>query len=180
MGVRGVLVCTALASQSKTLAYDVLLRNLELSSVRALEDLLIECMYAGLLQGRLDQQAGHLEVYACAGRDVHPDELPNMATVLAEWQRSAGGLMAEVSAQLKSFRGQQEAHRHAQRELEERVDAIKASLREGQSSMGADGFGASGMEADGARMDFDDEKMRKSGRSNKVLRAPGKHPSARM
>ena len=39
------LTIVSLASQSKTLAYDVLMRELEMSSVREVEDLLIECIY---------------------------------------------------------------------------------------------------------------------------------------
>ena len=52
--------------------------------VREIEDLLIECIYNGLLQGRLDQQERHLEVFSCAGRDVrarHPAPFPGGASV---------------------------------------------------------------------------------------------------
>lgn len=41
----------------RTLAYQDLLVRLELGSVRALEDLLIaDCLYGGLLRGKLDQR----------------------------------------------------------------------------------------------------------------------------
>ena len=50
------LTVVALAAQTKVLEYDVLMRGVELRGVRELEDLIIECIYTGLLQGRLDQQ----------------------------------------------------------------------------------------------------------------------------
>ena len=46
------LTVVHLASSSKLLAYDVLLRALELRSVRELEDLLIECIYLGMVRAR--------------------------------------------------------------------------------------------------------------------------------
>ena len=57
------LSAVAFAAQSKTLGYDLLMRELQLASVRELEDLLIDCIYTGLISGRLDQQAGHLDVF---------------------------------------------------------------------------------------------------------------------
>ena len=54
------LSAVTFAAQSKTLSYTLLMRELQLASVRELEDLLIDCMYTGLISGRLDQQAGHL------------------------------------------------------------------------------------------------------------------------
>ena len=145
--------------------------------MREIENLLIECIYAGLLQGRLDQQAGHLEVFSCAGRDVHPDEIPAMATTLLEWQRGAATLMAEVSEQLGSFKQQQEEARKAQVELDEKVEAVRATLRDHQGS--ADGLGSHSIDGD-ARMDFDDDKMRKSGRMKSRHIGPGGKHSARM
>ena len=170
------LTVVALAAQSKLLRYDALMRELELRGVRELEDLLIECIYLGLLSGRLDQHAGHLEVFSCAGRDVHPDEIPQMAATLLEWSRNAASLMGEVSTQLKSFKQQQEDARSAQKELDDKVEAVRATLRENATH--GEGFGAGSLDGD-ARMDFDDDKMRKSGRMKGRHVGPGGKHSAR-
>ena len=45
------LTVVSLASQNKKLSYEVLLTELEMRSVREVEDLLIECIYGGLLHG---------------------------------------------------------------------------------------------------------------------------------
>ena len=104
------------------------MRAPQLRCVRELEDLLIDCIYQGLLSGRLDQKEGHLEVFSCAGRDVHPEEVPRMAATLVEWQRHAGELMAEVSTQIASFKRQQDDARKAQRELDDKVERLDGKV----------------------------------------------------
>lgn len=202
------LTVVSLAAQSKTIAYDVLLRELEMRSVREVEDLLIECIYGGLLQGRLDQQAGQLEVFSSSARDVDPKELAAMSDTLLHWcacsasptlfhRRQAatclvlsppllmipaplvarpyrhGGavqLMASVSEQLGRFKQQQEDARTWQTDLDQKVEAVKVTLRSNQDA----GDGAFGVSELDARMEYDDEKMRKSGRF-KARHQGGKH-----
>ena len=83
--------------------------------------------------------------------------------------------MEDVSTQLTSFKAQQEDARKAQTELDEKVAAVKATLRETQAS--GDGFGATALDG---MMDFDDEKMRKSGRGMKARHAGKEAERARM
>ena len=177
------LTVVSLATQSKMLSYEVLMRELELPSVRELEDLLIECTYQGLVTGRFDPQAGHLDVFSCAGRDVHPDELPALTSTLLEWHANATGVMAQVSAQLGAFKQQVDESRTAQAALDQKVEAVKAQLRAsaeaGDGSAG--GFGGGGGLGDYGG-DFDEgEKMRKGGGRLKARHgAPGGKQAARM
>lgn len=54
--------------------------------VRALEDVIIEAMYAGLLTGKLDQQRGMFYVDSVIGRDVGGDEeIARLEKELDEW-----------------------------------------------------------------------------------------------
>mgnify|MGYP000862233002 CR=1 FL=1 len=179
------LTIVSLASQSKTLAYDVLMRELEMSSVREVEDLLIECIYGGLLQGRLDQAAGQLDVFSCSARDVNPKELASMSESLlqvrpgsgcpvcapdpthrcvapaphSQWHGGAVQLMASVSEELGRFKQHQEDARTWQEDLDAKVSAVKVTLRSSQDA-GDGTFGASELSS----MEYDDDKMRKSGR----------------
>lgn len=50
--------------------YDHLLQTLEVSSVRDLEDLIIDAMYNNVLGGKLNQESGTLSVDWVIGRDV--------------------------------------------------------------------------------------------------------------
>merc|ERR1712023_119151 len=114
-----------------------------MSGVREVEDLLIECIYGGLIQGRFDQAAGRLDVFSSSARDVHPDELVTMNTALLNWHGGAVELMATVSAQLSTFKAHQDEARTAQADLDAKVEAVKVVLK---NSTDTEGFGP--MDAD--------------------------------
>lgn len=77
------LSVVALSSHCKVVPYDLLLRELEISSIREVENLLIECFYGGLLQGKLDQQAAALCLVFFAISSVWPSLLPR--SVWSPW-----------------------------------------------------------------------------------------------
>ena len=76
--------------------------------------------------------------------------------------------MASVSEQLSRFKQQQEDARAWQADLDAKVEAVKVTLRSSQDA-GEGAFGASELSS----MEYDDEKMRKSGRF-KARQAGGK------
>ncbi|TXG51197.1 hypothetical protein EZV62_023721 [Acer yangbiense] len=68
-----------LAEANKVLPYDELLEALEVANVRELEDFLInECMYVGIVKGKLDQLRRCFEVQFAAGRDLRCGQLESM------------------------------------------------------------------------------------------------------
>lgn len=69
----------------QTLSYVDLLASLSLTTVRELEDFLIEGMYHGLVKGKMDQQRRCFMVDECIGRDVDPAELAILRKALEEW-----------------------------------------------------------------------------------------------
>lgn len=70
------------------LPYSLLLQQLELKNVRELEDLLIDAVYCDIIQGKLDQRNQQVEVDCSVGRDLGPNELPNIVNTLQEWSVS--------------------------------------------------------------------------------------------
>lgn len=67
------------------LPYELLLRELDIVNVRALEDLLIDCMYQGLIKGKLDQKYQCVEVYEAISRDIKEGDVDQMIKVLKKW-----------------------------------------------------------------------------------------------
>ncbi|KAJ0105267.1 hypothetical protein Patl1_18421 [Pistacia atlantica] len=74
-----------LAESNKVLSYDQLLQELEVANVRELEDFLInECMYVGIVKGKLDHSRRSFEVESftlvqfVAGRDLRHGQLDSM------------------------------------------------------------------------------------------------------
>ena len=65
-----LLTVVNLAEQSKLLSYSLLMQELHIDNVRELEDLVIEGISAGVVQGKLDQKSSHFEVDYVIGRDI--------------------------------------------------------------------------------------------------------------
>lgn len=78
------------------LPYSLLLQQLELKNVRELEDLLIEAVYCDIIQGKLDQRNQQVEVDCSVGRDLGPNELPNIINTLQEWSVSPLCVCAQI------------------------------------------------------------------------------------
>ncbi|CAA0813558.1 COP9 signalosome complex subunit 7 [Striga hermonthica] len=77
------LTVLTLADTNKVLPYDMLMRELDVSNVRELEDFLInDCMYVGIIRGKLDQLRRCFEVQFAAGRDLRPGQLGLYLTIL--------------------------------------------------------------------------------------------------
>ena len=80
------LTVLSLARDEKVIAYDVLLRELGLASVRELEDFLInECLYTGIVRGKLDQKRRCLDVRGALARDIQPQHLDQMIDIWGQW-----------------------------------------------------------------------------------------------
>lgn len=99
------LTLVSLASHSRILQYLSLIRDLDLydasannsssggpsshisaKDIRALEDLIIDAIYAGILSARLDQRKQRVEVESVMGRDVRgAKEVGQLSNVLEQW-----------------------------------------------------------------------------------------------
>lgn len=91
-----------LSAPLQCLPYSLLLQQLELKNVRELEDLLIEAVYCDIIQGKLDQRNQQVEVDCSVGRDLGPNELPNIVNTLQEW--SAALLLTPSAAFARFFK----------------------------------------------------------------------------
>jgi len=90
------------ASKHKFLSYEKLQKDLDVESVRALEDLVIDCVYANLLQGKLDQRKKAFEVQWVMGRDLGPTEVADMMSTVETWLAHSSHLMTVLDEKMKS------------------------------------------------------------------------------
>jgi hypothetical protein len=81
----GVRAARSSLSCRQSLPYSLLLSSLALPSVRALEDLLIECTYLGLLECQLNQKEATVEITSAIGRDIGPNDVEKMIARIEEW-----------------------------------------------------------------------------------------------
>jgi COP9 signalosome complex subunit 7 len=69
----------------QVLSYTLLQKELSIDNVRELEDLVIEAIYSGVIQGRIDQRNQQFEIHFAIGRDVQPAELDSLMQTLLTW-----------------------------------------------------------------------------------------------
>ncbi|XP_023005065.1 COP9 signalosome complex subunit 7-like isoform X5 [Cucurbita maxima] len=123
------LTVLTLAETNKVLPYDQLMQELDVTNVRELEDFLInECMYAGIVRGKLDQLRRCFEVQFAAGRDLKPEQLGSMIQTLSNWLTTSDNLSVSIQEKIKwadNMCGLNKKHR---KEVEERVEDVKKSL----------------------------------------------------
>lgn len=96
------LTIVTLATDSRCIPYSVLLEELDIKHVRDLEDLIIEAIYADIIQGKLDQKNSQLEVdYAGLGRDVRSGDAGHVAATLEAWGQACDAILSCIEQQVE-------------------------------------------------------------------------------
>ncbi|KAL6862146.1 hypothetical protein ACP4OV_016795 [Aristida adscensionis] len=177
----------SLAESTKVLPYDQLMQELDVSNVRELEDFLInECMYSGIVRGKLDQLRRCFEVQFAAGRDLTPDQLNNMIDTLSDCTEivwailflqvavclkikspkqlgTSDNLLHQIQEKIKWADTTSEVNKKHQKEFEDRVEEAKKSIKEVEQFKqadielrGHDDF----LSESGGIMDFEEDRVR--------------------
>ncbi|ETW87729.1 hypothetical protein HETIRDRAFT_243068, partial [Heterobasidion irregulare TC 32-1] len=73
------------AMERRILPYTDLLQALQISTIRELEDLIIDAIYLDLLRGKLDQKEQQFEVEYTMGRDIEADKIGSLLQALEDW-----------------------------------------------------------------------------------------------
>ncbi|CAM6091837.1 unnamed protein product [Calypogeia fissa] len=124
------LTVMTLAEKSKVLPYDLLMQQLDVSNVRELEDLLInDCMYVGIVRGKLDQRQRCFEVQFAAGRDLRPGQLDTMIETLATWLGNTDSLLLAIQDKIKWADSMSDLDRKHKKEVEDRAEELRKSIK---------------------------------------------------
>ncbi|KAL8731948.1 MAG: hypothetical protein Q9166_003080 [cf. Caloplaca sp. 2 TL-2023] len=95
----------SLSTSPSTLTYTHLLTALSLPSTRALEDLVISTIYAGLLVAKLDTQSQRVDVSSVSPlRDLRPGRIPQLISTLGTWNGRCVSVLDELETQIKEVR----------------------------------------------------------------------------
>jgi len=150
------LTIVSLSTEHKVIPYTVLLQHLDIQNVRELEDLVIECVYTGLIRGKLDQKHKQLEVDFAIGRDIRPGEIDEMMSVLANWVQRSDTLIATIMEKVNYASTVQEINRKERSEFEQKLEAVKVTLKatsDAEMMQGTDAYDS---------QEYLDERARKS------------------
>ncbi|XP_076958909.1 COP9 signalosome complex subunit 7-like isoform X2 [Bidens hawaiensis] len=123
------LTVLTLAEANKVLPYDVLMQELDVLNVRELEDFLInECMYVGIVRGKLDQLRRCFQVQFAAGRDLRPGQLGSMIHTLSNWLNTSDNLLITIQEKIKWADTMSELDKKHKKEADERMEEVKKTL----------------------------------------------------
>ncbi|XP_074263143.1 COP9 signalosome complex subunit 7 isoform X1 [Silene latifolia] len=162
------LTVLTLAETNKVLPYDQLMQQLDVTNVRELEDFLInECMYAGIVRGKLDQWRRCFEVQFAAGRDLRPGQLGNMIHTLANWLTTSDDLLVTIQDKIKWADAMSESDRKHKKDVEDRVEELKKSLSLKQADVDFRGQEEIFSEPGGV-MDFEEDRVRSKRRRHPI------------
>lgn len=111
--------------------------------VRELEDLIIDCIYSGLITGRMDQRKGLLEIRYCRGRDINEKAIGLMKNRLMSWLKSTDHIVEmlekqQLSAQQMTEKREQE-YIMAQVNIEKTTAALVEKVQVEQVAQGGRG-----------------------------------------
>ncbi|XP_031483250.1 COP9 signalosome complex subunit 7 isoform X1 [Nymphaea colorata] len=145
-----------LAETSKVLPYDQLMQELDVSNVRELEDFLInECMYAGIVRGKLDQWRRCFEVQFAAGRDLRPAQLDGMIQTLSSWLATSDNLLLTIQEKIRWADTMGELEKKHRKEVEDRIDEVKKNLKQADMDLrGHEEYSEPGV------MDYEEDRSR--------------------
>ncbi|MCJ1312711.1 hypothetical protein MMC25_006387 [Agyrium rufum] len=180
------LTLLALSSSHATLQYDHLLSALSIPSIRDLEDVVISAVYAGLITAKLNPLQQRVDVISLSPlRDLPPNSLPSLVSVLDDWDSRCSFVLQDLEAQAQNIRNNARERRNRemdyQKTLEDALGPELDSFPGGQGktarSAGKRGAGEADentFDPDGDEMDLDEGLDTGSGTSRRAPRREAK------
>lgn len=132
------LSIVSIARQRKVVPYALLHEELAVADVRALEDVIIETIYAGLVSGKMDQKARVFRVTRSAARDVALQDVPAMAAKLKQWAQTADSLVAALDRNRELGNQLRQERKDRTSALEATVADLKKNLKESSDIVSSD------------------------------------------
>ncbi|KAF2315078.1 hypothetical protein GH714_038119 [Hevea brasiliensis] len=122
------LTVLTVAESNKDLPYDALLEELEVSSVRELEDFFInECIYTGIVKGKLNQLRRCFEFQSFT-LDLMHGHLGSMIETLEKWLTNSDNLLSLIQEKIEWANSMYLLDKHHQKGVEDRIVEVKRSL----------------------------------------------------
>jgi len=141
-----LLTVVSLAEQCKLLPYTLLMQELHIDNVRELEDLVIEGISGGIVQGKLDQKSSHFEVDYVIGRDIRKTDIGSIVSVLSAWCDNCDSMLTNIESQVDKVNKERGDHLRHKAALDTKINEIKQTLKNQPS--GEDGDPDSRMETE--------------------------------
>jgi len=123
------LSIVSLSAENKLISYAALQQQLDIIEVRELEDLIIDAIYQGIMQAKLDQKSKQLEVQFSMGRDLKPDSIDQMINTLTSWSVQSENLMKTIKDKIAHANFMNDQDKKHKEDFEKRVEQLKINLK---------------------------------------------------
>jgi COP9 signalosome complex subunit 7 len=123
------LTIVTLSSENKVIPYSLLQEKLDIKEVRELEDLIIDAIYQGIIQGKLDQRKKQLEIEFTMGRDLRPETIDQMIDILTKWSNQSDKLLESIQEKINHANFEAESDKQHKIEFEKNIEKIKNNLK---------------------------------------------------
>ncbi|KAF0685604.1 Aste57867_22533 [Aphanomyces stellatus] len=124
------LTVVSLCQEHKLVPYRVLMGELQIGSVREVEDIVIETIYSGLVEGKLDQKSECFESSYAVGRDVQATDIDDMIHRLTQWQDDAKLACRQIESILTQATLEEEAEAQLETSVKKSVTAVRLQAKE--------------------------------------------------
>jgi COP9 signalosome complex subunit 7 len=120
-----------LAGRMRSLPYEVILLALDLKDSREIEDLVIKCIYAGILRGKLDTRNQRLVIEQLAGRDLgNTQDLDSIITILSDWSAKCKMVLNDLQQQIQNTRENREEQSRQEATFDSQIRQQTESIKE--------------------------------------------------
>lgn len=136
-----LLTVVSLATKDKYIKFADLQREVDISSPRELEDLIIEAVYQNLIAGKMDQENQCLIIESCSCRDCRDEDIDDIIATLTWWHESSHKMTNALDGMVGYTQDSYEKHRSAREELDKLVQSNRESLKEGDGGKAQTGDG---------------------------------------
>ncbi|KAG5681058.1 hypothetical protein PVAND_010524 [Polypedilum vanderplanki] len=158
-----------LATQKKTLPYDELMNELDIKNVRHLEDIIIEAIYAELINGKLDQKNRQLEIDYAVARDIKTENVEEIAHILSDWLKSCESCLNCLQVQIETANSEKAKGLKHKEKLEEQLAEVKKNIKKQSQQQNFDDQDDLKIFVEGAEKNLNKERRgKKAGSSSKA------------
>ncbi|EEH20827.1 hypothetical protein PABG_03058 [Paracoccidioides brasiliensis Pb03] len=136
-----LLTLLTLATAHNPLTYAIAMKSLSLPNHAALESLVTQAIYSSLITARISPATNPRVIHVTSTaplRDVHPQSIPIMISVLKEWRGRCSDVIGNIEAEIARIKSEAEKRRAREKIRASRVERSVAGWD------GEDGGGTSG------------------------------------
>lgn len=123
------LTLASLAAKHSQLSYTLLKQELDVQELRELEDLVLDTVYQGIVDAKIDQMGQRVIVDFAIGRDVRDSDIKHMQDVLNVWLNRSASIMKVIEDKVSLARSEIKVEQMRKEEFDQRVKDVKENIK---------------------------------------------------